>query len=369
MNGRGLADRLDLASALFAGAPLEPDGWEKALREMTHIAGGWGAQLLAHSPTQLRFNLCVDVPEEAVRAYEAAGAADPTLSPRLYAGLHGPLMGSVADSDDLAPEVRRRARVFEAFYDVYDAQYACSGRLPSRDGLHVAVASLRAKSAGEFEPAERQAFEALLPHIRSAFDVQMTIEGNAMALALGAFDAISMVALVCDAYGKLLACSPSGEAFLRKGEFLTLSKGVVSPSALACQPDFARALAIAAAPVDLSTPANSTVILRGPSGKGSRRLEVAPFRTEFVLGLGRAVLLALPASERAPDPRGLAQLGLTPAEAEVALATASGRTPAEIAAARGVGYETVRSQIRSIYAKLDVHSAVQLAARLADDHV
>ena len=46
--------------------------------------------------------------------------------------------------------------------------------------------------------------------------------------------------------------------------------------------------------------------------------------------------------------------------------TAEGLAPAELAALRGVGIETIRSQLKSLYVKLGVHNAVQLGARLRD---
>jgi DNA-binding CsgD family transcriptional regulator len=43
--------------------------------------------------------------------------------------------------------------------------------------------------------------------------------------------------------------------------------------------------------------------------------------------------------------------GLTPAECRVALLLADGRIPREIAQTVGVSFETVRSQIKSVFAK------------------
>ena len=43
-----------------------------------------------------------------------------------------------------------------------------------------------------------------------------------------------------------------------------------------------------------------------------------------------------------------------------------GRTPGEIGAALSVAQSTVTDHLRKIYAKLDVHSAGELATRLRD---
>ena len=56
---------------------------------------------------------------------------------------------------------------------------------------------------------------------------------------------------------------------------------------------------------------------------------------------------------------------MTPAEARVASAVASGRCPEQIAEANGVAVSTVRSQIRQVLAKTDVRGQLELAALLA----
>ena len=62
------------------------------------------------------------------------------------------------------------------------------------------------------------------------------------------------------------------------------------------------------------------------------------------------------------DPR-LVQsvLGLTPAEAEVAVLLAEGRTTRQIAAAKGRGYDTVRTHLKHIFAKLRVSRQFEVA--------
>jgi DNA-binding NarL/FixJ family response regulator len=55
---------------------------------------------------------------------------------------------------------------------------------------------------------------------------------------------------------------------------------------------------------------------------------------------------------------------LTAAECDVALDLVRGATPLAIAEARGTSLRTVESQVKAVYAKLGVHSRVELAARL-----
>ena len=82
----------------------------------------------------------------------------------------------------------------------------------------------------------------------------------------------------------------------------------------------------------------------------------------LILGAGApCVLLALSDRAAVADAAILSRrLGLTRAEAEVALALAEGMTPAEIAEARGVSLHTVKNQIKAMASKCGVRRQVEL---------
>jgi DNA-binding CsgD family transcriptional regulator len=362
------ADQLAKTIALISRAPFVSDGWSTALLSASRVAGGWGAQMVAQSNTELRFNLVVNLPDEAVRGYVPSGAVDPLNSPRLYAGIHGPMMRVISDGDYLTPEMRREWRIYEEYYDVYDAGYACSGRLENVNGLSVVVGSLRSKRAGDFELEERMAFQSLLPHIRAAFDVQTQVGEQAINLTVSALEAASLAALVCDPTGKLLACSPSGEVLLSTGEFLSLRRGYVRAAVAECDVALSEGLTLAGSEIPSELPTNSSIILRDRQRTKFRRLEISPLPRDLAFSIGPAVLVVARNASAIPKPSDLAQFGLSVAEAHVAYATALGRLPSQIAVERSVSRETVRSQLKAIYSKLGVHNAAQLAAKLSDHH-
>ena len=78
-------------------------------------------------------------------------------------------------------------------------------------------------------------------------------------------------------------------------------------------------------------------------------------------------LLLIYAPERAATPAQLLQslYSLTKAEAEVALRTASGRGPSEIADSLMLSRVTIRNQLAAAMGKLGVHSQAQVAALVA----
>ena len=69
-----------------------------------------------------------------------------------------------------------------------------------------------------------------------------------------------------------------------------------------------------------------------------------------------------------PEPPGedlsrllISSLGLTGAEARIAIEIASGSSLAQAAEKLGIGYETARSQLRAVFAKTDTHRQSQVA--------
>jgi DNA-binding CsgD family transcriptional regulator len=72
----------------------------------------------------------------------------------------------------------------------------------------------------------------------------------------------------------------------------------------------------------------------------------------------------LPSSATSPSGTALVVSGLTPREREVAEAIAGGLTNAAAAQRLGIGSETVKTHLRSIYSRLGVRTRVGLALRL-----
>jgi DNA-binding CsgD family transcriptional regulator len=55
---------------------------------------------------------------------------------------------------------------------------------------------------------------------------------------------------------------------------------------------------------------------------------------------------------------------LTPAEIRIALGIGRGETPAAVAAANGISLQTVRKQLKAVFAKTGTHRQAELAVLL-----
>jgi DNA-binding CsgD family transcriptional regulator len=158
---------------------------------------------------------------------------------------------------------------------------------------------------------------------------------------------------------------------------MALARGVLRMRARrlgAASPDEARALEAAIAqaarpPTAPDQPTFSTLTLRGEAGPAA--VEVVdvirlPSRA-YAFGFEPRVLVVVRGAPRGSDD--LAPIlgfafGLTPAEADIAVRLVEGQSRTAIAQARGATIETVRGQIKAVFAKLDIRREGELAARL-----
>lgn len=95
-------------------------------------------------------------------------------------------------------------------------------------------------------------------------------------------------------------------------------------------------------------------------------LQVAPLTRSFrEFGAGHGAAIITVTDWRTPQNRTaktfMSALGLTPAEAEVAVYLMAGKPDDEIAAANGVAVSTIRSHVRAILEKTHLHSKAELA--------
>lgn len=109
----------------------------------------------------------------------------------------------------------------------------------------------------------------------------------------------------------------------------------------------------------------------GPPGR-LHTLTAFPMATQFSHGLGvlmpseACVLLIIRPLLMNVEPSDLLRerFGVTAAEARLALDLVTGDALAAVARRRGISYETARTQLKSIFAKLDVHRQSELVAKV-----
>jgi DNA-binding CsgD family transcriptional regulator len=361
---------LSLADA-FHSAAIDGEGWYAALEGLAEATGSQIGELIGvGSKATVPFNIMTNIDPAFQREFVAAGGGDPTINPRVGAGMKSPTLKVMADYDFITPEDYKRNPHYQEFARPWDIPFICLATLEKLDDGLIGLAVCRSKKDGYITPEQRAAFTSLAPHVRAAVRTQMTLENQGAALLTGAMEGLSLPAFVCDRAGRVKACTPAAEALVWEGRGLQLRQGQLQAGSPGTNKELQDA--IDAAALGLVRPGaplvRSVIICALHPQTAPIILEVIALPTRSLeFTFAPRVLIVIRGrngSERRKTAILQRAFGLTAAEAEVAALVATGRSAEEIAAQRGVAVGTVRIQIKAAMAKTGVGRQAELAARI-----
>jgi DNA-binding CsgD family transcriptional regulator len=357
-------------SALYDAA-VDPSGWAPALELVVRYTGAMGSQFLAWDQAQ------------NVQVFSQLSSG---LDPRgdiLYAKHYGmidphrDLVGSTApgepwsSNDHLGEEFVRKSEFYNDFLLPLGGWYVAGARLVETSGYQAFIGLHRGPSAPLFDNNDKENLSALIPHLQWAAQINHRL---APVLRLGSFavqgleglaDPVAIVA----AGGKLLLANRAFAGLLDEADGFRLVHGRLRAS---------NAEAFDAA---LSAVWQSTA-RRGVTGaqalQVSRRLGRRALAVVCLPLMGSAGSGARPAAlVMVTDPEAVPRsshnilsgaLGLSRAQAELAMMLLQGHTLSEIAAARGVALSTVKTQLLQLFAQTGANrqsDLISLLTRLA----
>lgn len=356
---------LGVADAFHAAA-FDERGWYPALEQLAVTTGSRGGELITFgADATVPMHLMTGVDPDLIPAFEAGGGCTPEFNPRVKAGFAAPALQVLAEADFLTPDEHKHHPHYREFARPWDIPFICLTTLDRTDNLLIGLAVVRSERQGHINSEQRRVFASIAPHVRAAVRTQMALENKGPALLAGALEALSIAAFICDGSGNVRAMTPSAEALVGDGRTLRLKQRRLQ----AQSHEDTRALenAIDTATNGLFRPAHpvmKTVLIR--SAHTPLVLEVVSLpRREWEFGFPVRALVVV-RGPRNTQARKMAILQtayrLTPAEVEIALQIADGRTAEAIAASRGVAIGTVRSQIKAIFPKLGVTRQLELVA-------
>jgi DNA-binding CsgD family transcriptional regulator len=236
----------------------------------------------------------------------------------------------------------------------------CMGTvLETNGGGSVAIGMHRPLGAEPFAPSDVKLVNSVLGHLTRVFGVREALSGANRLLQLtgAALDANPNAVFVVDATGRPLTMNVAAQALVKDASCLRVTAGGLR----ALHPSIDRALiaAIHAACMRSGVGGGSVGVPRAT--QPPLRLVVTPLQ---VAGITRA-LVVVNDPTRDDDERAqklVAIYHLTRAEAEIAVALSGGLSPAGVASMRCVGLATIRTQIRHIFRKMEVHGIADLVA-------
>lgn len=264
-------------------------------------------------------------------------------------------VGRTATADTLVPpDVRRHAAMFHELCVPFQLDDMVGGIVESSPAGTIALSIMKHRAQRPFDERHTALLDALLPHLRRAVRINgaLQVAESDRSFAWDIIDRLPVGVFAVDAARRVKNVNRAGERMLGDGLHVG-REGLVAAHAAAT-----RALhgCIAAARAPLESAAPLAVALPRTAGPPLSAVAM-PDEGGGALGLGALavdVLLVVtdPAARVDPPVNLLTRVyGLTAAEARVALLLGRGLAPKEVANELGTAWNTVRFQLRQVYAK------------------
>ncbi|HVI30912.1 helix-turn-helix transcriptional regulator [Phenylobacterium sp.] len=354
---------------LFSAAALGGD-WPTALSAFADACGAERGELIGIGADKaVPFNWMTRTDPAALDEFLAIGGGDPRRNLRVRVGSKAPILASWHDVACSTEDELRRNFLYADYCRRHEVPYGSQTNLMRDDGMLIGLATLRSERRGAPQAEDRRAFEALAPQARAAVRTQLALEGRGADIVRGALDGLDVAAFVCDGAGLVRTHTRAAEAVLQRGVLRLRGRRLGATGV-----EEARGLeaAIAAAVGGRLAPGQEpvrTVLVRPADGPAAFEVVdvIALPPRPHAFGFEPRAIVAVRGRQR--EGRELAGLlglafGLTPAEADVAVRLAEGHSREAIAEERRASLETVRSQIKTVFAKLDVRRETELSVRL-----
>jgi DNA-binding CsgD family transcriptional regulator/PAS domain-containing protein len=366
---RGL---LDLVGNIYE-ASCDAGCWADVMRQVTAITGSKSAMLAYRDleQPQASFQFAYNISPEILEIYNHRFASsDPffELSARTVP------LGKTSADHKMVPDRQELERVCGEFFTgmmkPFDLWHIGGAFLFRDNSRAAAIALQRGQSQGPWIDAELDLVDMLVPHFQRAFRIHK--EFNRLRLQeqayLNALDRLVIGLVLLDDTGRVVYKNPMADRILREHPAIRETGGMIRATghaqAILLQKLIQQASNNA---YGAGEPPGGAIGLKHDNCPWPLPVLVTSVRRSGFPGAGavpgaHAALLMADAEQShpiAPDTLSEAY-GLTPAEALVAIAIANGMSVEDISRAHKTSSHTVRSQLRSIYEKLNVSRQAEL---------
>lgn len=352
----------------FAAAALEDGGWIPALRSLAEATGSSRAQIVGiGGPSTIPFNWVNDLSDEVLDAFVRINGGSPRINPRVAAAEQARPLEIVHEHHYDRAALRLEDDVYLDFARDNGIPHGCQTVLHADARGLIGLALLRSEADGRTTEAERTTFAAVAPHVAGAVRIRAALEHQGARLVAGAFEAVEAAAFVCDGYRRVAAMTPAAERLLSRGR-LRLRDGRLTTHDRDGARTLERAIQERLDPRPEQEPVTGVLLRGGPEDEPLMADVTGLPPQPWSVGFRPRILIVVRGAGRTRSDRMEAVrrgYGLSPAEADIVLRLTRGEEREAIALARGVSVQTVRTQLKAVFAKLGVRREVELMIRLA----
>jgi len=265
----------------------------------------------------------------------------------------------IADQDVMPIEELRDESFFRDFCFPSDIGFGATTSLGLPVGERVTIGWRRRLGANPLGPSELEWLDSLRPALARAFWNWARARKRGLDAVVETLAALGLPALILDSDRKVLAAN---------GRLEAVKSVVARPAGEFALRDVAADAALGNALARLKAgDAGAVMTFPVKANPGSGFIaRILPLPSHENFARDAVVLVLAPAAARCAPPEGLLRslFGLTPSEARVARALASGKSVSEIAANESVSPGTVRTHVRGVLEKTGSNRQIDAVALL-----
>ncbi|MBI1980629.1 MAG: helix-turn-helix transcriptional regulator [Methylocystis sp.] len=342
-------------------AAAEPDCWPRIMHDIGKMAEAAGGAIIARrADAWLGWRCSVALEKGADAFFSSGGLQRSQVLSRLLAFNRA---GFVADQEGFTEQEFARDPVIREWCAPNDIHHCTATAVPIPNGDLVMFQVKRRIGEPAFGNAELARLDALRPHLARAGLLAARWRLERLRSATEALATLGVPAAILDVEGRVLAANALIEELASHHVWMPRDRiALIEPAA-----DKLLRRAIA----DLGNPAAASVRSFPSKGSGDRPavMHLIPVtgNARDLFGGGLGVLAVTPLARPVALNPALVQslFDLTPTEARVAGSLAEGLTLDQIAERHNVKLSTVRSQVKSVFAKTGSNRQSQIVALLA----
>ena len=282
-------------------------------------------------------------------------------------------IGQVMHSADAFPREQYGQHPFyREFWSAFHTRSLLAAKVAENERYVAMLGVVRSFAQKPYAEDDIHTLTTYIGHLATAFQITQRLQRvrGAAAAGLALMEASARPMLLLDAVAQIISANSAGRNFLASGNTLFEQGSLIRCRDATMERLLWETLAQMGASLEAEgSKSRSRRAMRISSGDGAALLcSLWALQSDSPVGIFgiqpvALMTIALPdaGKHEALDPIYLGALfDLTPAEVRVATALVAGRKLTDIALAHRTSIETIRSQLKSIYAKTDTHRQAQL---------
>lgn len=357
----GSVDRFSELLGLIYEVALDTSAWGGALEAILHSLQGNYVSLIVRPGSGDDLGLIVSAASDR----REVDPHHPQIAMSPFTGLQPDKLVTIAD---ILPESDWRAsQYYRDWCEPHSVFHVMACDISTKDGGIYGFRVTRPEGAPPFSAADRAAAKLLLPHLRRALNLHLSINQDRKVGALysHAMAQLMVAAIVLDENGTVLDCNPMAKGILELGDGLRINGNQLEATYATDNRKLQRLVRDALSSKPQAVGLIEAMSVSRPSGKVSWGVVVqAMSPDQWTEGKHRpcVAVFVRDAEGKAHPPVKLAQqlFQLTPAETALAIQLANGLSLEEAGEVLNIRRNTARAHLRSIFSKTGVRRQTEL---------